>query len=112
MVIALQDIINNNMERVLEYNDDNHKIYFINGQNVGEKDALELLDEINNRKVNPYETYFITNSIYIFDIVDVLGEDNKDVDRIHNFLHETKELTSEEEYYLTNNYFNKLLKII
>lgn len=112
MVIALQDIINNNVERVLEYNDDNHKIYFINGQNVGEKDALELLDEINNRKVNPYETYFITNPIYIFDIVDVLGEDNKDVDKIHNFLHYTKELTSEEEYYLMNNYFNKLLKII
>lgn len=112
MIIKLTDIINNNIERVLEYNDDNHKIYFINGQNVGEKDTLELLDEINKRKVNPYETYFVTVGINIFDIADVLGEDNEDVDKIHDFLHRTKELTSEEEYYLMNNYFNKLLKII
>lgn len=112
MNIKLTDIINNNIERVLEYNDDNHKIYFINGQNVGEKDTLELLNEINERKVNPYETYFVTVGISIFDIADVLGEDNEDVDQIHDFLHKTKELTSEEEYYLMNNYFNKLLKII
>lgn len=113
MRIGLTDIINNNVERVIEYDDDNHKIYFINGKNVGEKDAIELLDEINERKVNPYETYFVSNPIYIFDIIDVLGEDReKEINKIHDFLHGTKELTSEEEYYLMNDYFESLLKII
>lgn len=103
--------------RIIIWNDDNHEseVYF-NGEKAGYLgDELECITTVAERAAAAGPKPTICKRVYIFDLCEVVGEDEENTEnfeKLVKFFQTATRFTPEQEQAIFNEDYNKLLKLI